>query len=265
MASSNPAEALDYGWALLLGLIQGLTEFLPVSSSGHLALAERLGMGQAMPISFDVLLHVATVLVVVNEFWKDMVKDWQEQRAILMYLVLGSIPAAIAGLTLESTFDALRDVPMAICGALVATGVLLVLMERAKPEERDLRSFGISRTLLVGMAQALAITPGISRSGATIATGTLCGLNRDEAVRFSFMLMVPAVLGAGALNAWSDPDLLQLPAGPAAAGFVAALITGAVALKLLIRVIRQRKMIYFSVYCLAIATAGFIYFGLIAA
>lgn len=266
--STELASGLGYGWAALLGLIQGLTEFLPVSSSGHLALAENLGGVQAEDPAFDILLHLATVVVVLTRFWRDVVRYWQTERRILGYIAAGMIPTAFGGVFFQKYFEALRLAPLAVCAGLVVSGGMLVAMETLSGTERKLKDLGYSGGVIIGLCQTLAIVPGISRSGATITGGVLSGLSRPDAICFSFLLMIPAVLGASCKKGidllMSDGGILAtLSIGPSLLGFMVALVSGYVALILLIRLIEKRRLIYFAGYCFTIALLGFLYFGVL--
>jgi undecaprenyl-diphosphatase len=215
-----------------------------------------------------VLLHVATLLVVAAAFWKDIFRYWQEKRVVLLYVVAASVPTALIGLTFKDKLEQVREqYPIAICVSLLVTALLLLIMEKVKPQEREIGELGFFKALVLGTVQGMAIMPGISRSGSTIATGTFCGLKREDAVKFSFIMMVPAVGGAALLSAKDvvkNPAVLDsMPAGPCAAGFLVAAISGYVALKALIKLVNNHKMIYFSAYCAIVGLAGIVYFGLI--
>lgn len=268
MDSADAADQLSYGWSVALGLIQGLTEFLPVSSSGHLALAQHLGMDQPLPVAFDILLHVATVLVVLAAFGKDLLHCWRERRIVLVYIAVGTLPVVFIGLLFKDWVEGLREYPLAVCGSLLITSGVLALMSRVEKTSMTLEDTGASSPILIGLAQATALLPGVSRSGSTIAAGVLLGLERDEAVRFSFLLMIPAVLGAATLKGLQiikDPALLEgLQFGPCLAGFIAAGISGWIAIRLVIGAVRAQRMIWFSRYCALIAIAGIVYFTLFA-
>lgn len=261
---SAETQTLGYGWAALLGALQGFTEFLPVSSSGHLALAEHLGRGHAENVAFDLLLHLATLLVVAVAFGRDAWDYWRHRRVVLWYLAVATLPAVLIGMAFRHELEALRENPVAVCAALLVTAAALFAADRAEAPEVELERLGWHNSLLVGLCQALAIVPGISRSGSTIGGGLLCGLKREEAVKFSFLMMVPVVAGAALLKFVDEPGCFAtLPAGPAALGFVAALAGGFGALKFLLRVVRWKKLTYFAVYCAAVALAGLLYFGLL--
>lgn len=254
--------------AIVLGLIQGLTEFLPVSSSGHLVLAP-WWLGWEHPgLTFDALLHLGTLLAVLAYFWRDWwemaVAAWgwlrgrrQEEgkERLLLALVVGSIPAALIGYSFESFFEALFERPPAAAAFLIVTGLLLVLAERWRRSGLPLERVRLSDALVIGLAQALAIAPGISRSGATIAAGLLRGLDRPAAARFSFLLGTPAFLGAGLFKLL---DLVQAGANqtaalPILAGFFVAAISGFLSIHYLLRYLRSHSLYLFAGYVWVVA------------
>jgi undecaprenyl-diphosphatase len=254
---------------MALGLIQGLTEFLPVSSSGHLALAlpvaRALGLEVGaiqQDVAFDLLLHLATMTVVLGAFWKHLLHFWRNERIVLGYLAVGSIPTAAAGLLFEGEFEAIRRSPLAVSAALLVTAAGLLLADRITTPTLRLPRLGVAGSLVVGLCQALAIVPGISRSGATLTGGIVRGLSRDDAVVFSFLLFLPAVAGASLLKGLKEPEaFLALRLGPSLAAFAVAVASGYAALRLLLRVVRTRRLSLFAYYCIALALAGGVLFG----
>jgi undecaprenyl-diphosphatase len=266
------SEALSILEAVLLGAIQGLTEWLPVSSSGHLVLAQQfLEVPEA--IFFDLLLHVAT-LGVILAFYRDTVTKvlqaiwdapkahleglglaevwWQDpDRRLAVLVVLGSIPTAIVGFGFEDTFERLFESPLAVGVALLATGTWLFLA-RFAPEPDPERPTAVD-ALLVGLSQGLAITPGVSRSGATIGTSLLRGIEREHAVRFSFLLSVPAIAGAAIFRADPTNVSAALANWPAyVAGIAVAVLVGYTALWLLVQLVERRGFTSFCWYCWAV-------------
>ncbi len=254
--------------ALLLGLIQGLTEFLPISSSGHLVLVPALLGWRAAPLVFDTTLHLGTLVAVLAVFWRDL---WQILRAwwsdlrrgrplqttesrLGWWILLGTLPAILAGLLFEETLAALFGTPRAAGLFLLGTALLLVLAELLGRRRRELDEMTWPQALLIGIGQAAAIAPGLSRSGATIATGMFCGMKRAAAARFSFLLSVPIIAGTGILQLLK---LWRAGAGQATAlvllvGFLAAMVTGYAAIRLLLAYVRRRPLYPFAVYCAAI-------------
>jgi undecaprenyl-diphosphatase len=244
---------------VLLGIIQGLTEWLPVSSSGHLAIAKEF-FGWKPPVLFYVLLHLGTLIVVVAFFRKDVVAvlkalvrgDFKSEEGKLgIFIVVGSVPTAIIGYGFQDLFKSFFDDLLVVGVALLATGVLLFISERREGRE----SLSYLDSLLVGIAQGIAIIPGVSRSGATISTGLLRGVDRKIAFRFSFLLSIPAILGA-AVEESSDLDLL-LAGGDLIAvvvGIVVSMVVGYFSLKILQKVIMKQKFHWFAFYCWAAGT-----------
>lgn len=248
--------------AALLGIIQGLTEFLPVSSSGHLELAKFfLGDTSAAEESLlmTVVLHAATALSTIVVFRKDIAeiigglfafKDNEATRFSLK-IILSMVPAALVGIMLEDTLESLfnQQIPLVACMLLV-TGLLLFLADRAKTTDKNV---GWWDALIIGIAQAIAILPGISRSGATISSSVLLGIDREKAARFSFLMVVPLILGKMAKDLLDGefsetPRLFDL-----GIGFAAAFFTGLVACTWMIKLVKNSQLSYFAYYCFAIA------------
>ena len=256
--------------ALILGIVQGATEFLPVSSSGHLVLVPWL-FGWGDPgLAFDATLHLGTLVAVVayfaRELWsllkalvsslKDRSLAGEPDRRIAWLLVAGSLPAAASGILLEEFFEKLFAEPLWVGVLLVCTGVLLALGERWSARDRRMSNLGWVDATIVGVGQALAIAPGISRSGATISAGLWRGLERSEAARFSFILSVPVVLGAGLfklLDLLATPWVLRSP-WLVLLGFLAAAVSGFVSIRFLLSYLRRRRLYAFAAYCWAAGT-----------
>lgn len=249
--------------ALILGIIQGLTEFLPISSSGHLELARFfLGNSDAAAdnLFMTVALHAATALSTIVVFHKEVLvlirgvfaTRWNEENRFVLKIIVSMIPAALVGLFFEEQISALfdRQIPL-VSGMLILTGVLLFLADRAKQNPGPV---GYFQALIIGISQAIAILPGISRSGATISTAVLLGIDRERAARFSFLMVVPLILGKMILDLM-DGGLQQtsIQAMPLVVGFISAFVTGALACIWMIRLVRNSKLTYFSVYCFLIA------------
>jgi undecaprenyl-diphosphatase len=258
--------------AILLGILQGATEFLPVSSSGHLALAQNLLDDFKQPgLLFDVLLHVGTMVAVIGYFWKDLLgllsSPWRRdetgrvQRRMLALIVLGSIPTALIGLSFKDLFEGLFDRPMIVCLMLLVTGSLLIVAERFRSIRRTQEQMTWKDAVVVGIVQGLAIIPGISRSGSTIATLLMRGIDGETAARFSFLLALPAVFGA-ALLSLKDLDQVTREVIPAyLAGTGAALLTGLLCIHFLMGIIRRRRLSWFAFYCWGAGTAGLVFFS----
>ena len=248
--------------ALLLGIIQGLTEFLPVSSSGHLELAKALTQANILPeesILFTIVLHGATALSTLVVFRKDIGSILKELVSFKvspsfyfsLYIVLSMIPAALVGLFFEDVITVLFDQNIILVGLmLLLTGLLLFLTDRAKASEKDV---DVKSALIIGLLQAVAILPGISRSGATIATAVLLGIDKEKAARFSFLMVIPLIFGSMAkslleIDRVSSNDNLSF----LIIGFVTAFFTGVFACKWMISIVKKAQLKYFSWYCFAV-------------
>jgi len=258
--------------ALFLGVTQGLTEFLPVSSSGHLVLFQQFIEIAGDDLLFDLVLHVGT-LVPVLYFYRDWVGKLvmdpfvgegpvmqREGVQWLGYLVLASVPTAIIGLAFEDVFEQLFSTPATLAVTFTLTGLLLLATHRFdRSHLSNPLSAGI--VLALGVAQGLAITPGISRSGTTIAVALLLGLERETAARFSFLMSVPAITG-GLLLKLRDADISAVDPVQLAAGGGASLVTGYLALVLLVQVVRAGRMAWFAGYLFAVALfSGYLAFS----
>jgi len=246
--------------AVLLGLIQGMTEFLPVSSSGHLAMTQHLLPGFEQPgILFDVLLHLGTMLAVILYFRRDLGnllsspfrKDEEAalHRRLLLLLIAGSVPTAIIGLTFKDVFEGMfENIPL-VGLMLLVTGTLLFVSEKFRRGKRKEKDLTLLDALVVGTVQGAAIIPGISRSGSTIAALLLRGVDGETAARFSFLLALPAVFGAALL---SLRDLHAVPAGEFPlylTGTAVAFAAGMFSIHFLLAVIRKRRLFAFALYC----------------
>lgn len=257
---------MSFWQAILLGILQGLTEFLPISSSGHLALGQQfLDLGE-VPIVFDLTLHAGTLLSVLIYFRRqlfEMLRSlWtpamRDERRLIWLLFLGTLPIVVAGFTLKDPLEQVKHHPAAVSALLCVTGVMLLLPQwLARPTESG---HSVRSALVMGVGQAFALLPGISRSGSTITAGLLAGVRPGLAAEFSFLLAVPAITGAIVLKA---DDLGNIPTsdlGPYLAGAFAAFLTGLFAVYAVLSLIRRGKFRYFGFYCLAIGTAGLVYF-----
>ncbi len=254
--------------AAIYGLVQGLTEFLPISSSGHLVLYRAAidSEGAAAPLFYSVLVHVASLLAILIVFRREAIRLLGRDRRLGVYIILATVPAVIAGLLFYGLIERVLSSPMPVAFALTFTGTVLVAGELiarrragAKFAEREL---GLGSAMSVGFAQAIALLPGVSRSGMTISAGRALGLNRDASVRFAFLLAIPALAGAGAyeaLNMLRDGVAASVEFGPAAAAFLVSLISSWIALVLLIRIVRRVGLWVFAPYCFAVAAIAFIW------
>lgn len=270
--------------ALLMGLLQGLTEYLPVSSSGHLTIASTLfGIDGEENMLFTIMVHVATVLSTIvilgGEIWK-IIKGMfgplnpgakgldclnPDQRYVLNILV-SMIPIGIVGVFFKDQVEAIFGSGMTIVGiCLLVTALLLTFSYYARPRERE--SISLGHAFIIGLAQAIAVLPGLSRSGSTIATGLMLGEKKSNMAQFSFLMVIPPILGEALL------DVLKMVKGeslgaeigwmPLTVGFLAAFISGCVACKWMIGIVKKGKLIYFAYYC-AIAGVISLLYGLFA-
>lgn len=244
--------------ALLLGLVQGLTEFLPVSSSGHLVIFQHLLKIQEPPLAFDALVHLGTLVPIFVVFWPDIVEILRKPFSRLpLLIILGCIPAAVMGIWMEPLFEKAFQSLLVVGIGLLITGGVLVFSEKLairNARNKNWSTMTAWDALLIGVMQGIAITPGISRSGFTIAGSLLRGLNREYAARFSFLLSIPVILGAGLLQ------LKDLPSGtfigmnwlPYLLGPIVAAISGYVAIKLVLSFLKNGRLNLFAYYCWAV-------------
>ncbi|MFA6676073.1 MAG: undecaprenyl-diphosphate phosphatase [Bacteroidales bacterium] len=252
--------------AIILGLIQGLTEFLPVSSSGHLAIGkELLGLQTEMNLSFVVLVHAATALSIIIVFWKDI---WtllkglfkfqfnKETRYISMILI-SMIPVGLVGVFFKDTVDSAFDSLILVGAMLIVTALVLFISQKISTKrnkkEEDLKEMGFKEAIIIGLAQSVAVLPGISRSGSTIGTGLLCGVKKASVAKFSFLMVLVPILGEAFLDLVGG----EMPAATSGIsisalvfGFLAAFISGYAACKWMIEIVKKAKLTYFAVYCL---------------
>jgi undecaprenyl-diphosphatase len=254
--------------AIILGIIQGLTEFLPVSSSGHLELGKALFGNNSVPsesMQFTVIVHGATALSTIVVFRKDISEiitgllqfKLNEQFFFALKIILSMIPAAVIGVLFNDEIETLFSGQILLVGAMLAlTGLLLFLADRATKTDKTV---SFKSSVIIGIAQAIAILPGISRSGATIATSVLLGIDKSKAARFSFLMVVPLILGKMAKDildgAFSEGTG---SISPLIAGFIAAFIVGIIACTWMINIVKKSKLTYFSYYCFAVGILSII-------
>lgn len=258
---------MDWLQALILGLIQGLTEYLPVSSSGHLAIGSHLfGIDGADNLAFTIAVHVATVLSTFVILWSEI--DWilrglfkfkmNDETKYFLNIVVSMIPIGIVGVFFKDYVEEVFGSGLLIVGCmLLLTAVLLTFSYYAKPRVKENISW--KDALVIGLAQACAVMPGLSRSGSTIATGLMLGCKKEKMAQFSFLMVIPPILGEALLdvlkmakgaNPFGDISTLAL-----AVGFVAAFASGCLACKWMIGIVKRGKLVYFGIYC-AIAGAA---------
>ncbi|MEY2962747.1 MAG: hypothetical protein RL754_8 [Bacteroidota bacterium] len=258
--------------ALILGLIQGLTEFLPVSSSGHLELGKALfglDLHGSESLSFDVVVHAGTALSTIVVFRKDIAQiftgllkfKWNEETKFATAVLVSMVPAAFIGLLFEDQIASLFEGQLLLVSAmLVITGLLLFLADRSKETHKKV---GILEAFVVGIAQAIAILPGISRSGSTISTSVLLGIDRGRAARFSFLMVLPIILGKALLDVKSivEGDAVGENIGKMALllGLLAAFSSGILACNWMIALVKRSSLKWFAFYCFAVGAGVLIY------
>jgi len=255
--------------AIILGIIQGLTEFLPVSSSGHLEIGKvLLNIELKENLSFTVMVHFATVLSTITVFFReikliffDVLKfKWNPSTIYLAKILLSMIPVLIVGMFFQEEVEALFTGNLVFVGiALLVTGVLLFLPTLIKTE--GLKKIPFSDAFIMGIAQAFAVIPGLSRSGSTIAAGLLLKNKRDDIAQFSFLMVLIPIIGAALLKLmkWSDSPTGDIEILPLIAGFLAAYISGYLACKWMINIVKKGKLIWFALYCASIGIFSIIF------
>ncbi len=260
---------MDLIEAAVLGIIQGLTEFLPVSSSGHLELGKALFGNNALPqesLTLTVILHFATALSTSVIFRQEVIEifkglfqfQWNEQTKFSLKIIMSMIPATFVGLFFEEQLETFFDGNILIVGfMLLITALLLLLADKAK---HTLKKVSFSNAVIIGFSQAIAMLPGISRSGATISTSVLLGVDRTKAARFSFLMVVPLIFGKvgkdilGGGISYQSSDLL-----PLTVGFITAFVSGLFACKWMIALVKKSQLSYFSIYCAIVGVIAIIF------
>ena len=273
---------MTYFEAVILGLVQGLAEFLPISSSGHLALLQQwFEIDENKVLLFAVLLHVGTLISVFIVYWKDIwelivelcltIKDLctgkglrleeRPVRKLGVMIIVATIPTAIIGLLFNDLFDKLYTSVLPIGIGLIITGFLLILAERTGNSSRGIERMNFRNALFIGTVQGIAICPGISRSGSTLFGSLICNLDRKFAVKFVFLISIPSILGSAVMEApdaiKAGFDMAQL--GPVLVGMIVAAVSGLIAIKTMIKIVSDKKLSYFSYYVWALGAAVVIY------
>ncbi len=252
--------------ALILGLIQGLTEYLPVSSSGHLAIGSALfGIEGEENLAFTIIVHVATVLSTLVILWKEI--EWifkglfkfqmNDETRYVINIIVSMIPIGIVGVFFKDKVEAIFGSGLLVVGfCLLVTALLLSFSYYYKPRQKE--KISLKDAFIIGLSQACAVLPGLSRSGTTIATGLLLGNSKEKLAQFSFLMVIPPILGEALLDAikmMKGEDIAgDIPAISLIVGFLAAFVSGCVACKWMINIVKKGKLIYFAIYC-AIAGA----------
>lgn len=262
---------MDTLQAIILGVVQGLTEFLPVSSSGHLQLANEILGTDINPesnLTFSLTLHAATVLSTVVILWAEIWKllkgvfsrTFTAEQAYLLKIVISMIPVGIVGLFFKDYIEAAFSSIAVVGVMLLVTAALLSFAYYAKPRQKE--SLSYRDAFIIGLAQAVAVLPGLSRSGSTIATGLLLGNKKESVAQFSFLMVLPPILGNALLDCLKGDFGGGVETLPLVAGFVTAFITGCIACKWMIDIVKRGKLIWFAVYCAiagVVALAAYIF------
>ncbi len=248
--------------ALILGIVQGLTEFLPVSSSGHLEIVKFLMNDDSLAeqsMLTTVFLHFATALATVVVFRNDILHiirslfspSGNTERSFVMFIIVSMIPAAIIGVFFDDIIETLFHKQIVFVGAmLIVTGFLLLISERLQSQNKDI---GLKESIVIGIAQAIAILPGVSRSGSTIATALILGVDKAKAARFSFLMVIPLILGKMAKDLLSGDFSQNMPSGMyLVVGFAAAFLAGVAACTWMIKIVKRSKLSYFAYYCFTV-------------
>ena len=262
---------MDWIQALILGIIQGLTEYLPVSSSGHLAITSSFfGIKGEESLMFTVAVHVATVLSTLVMLWKEI--DWilkglfkfemNEETKYALNILVSMIPVGIVGLFFKDKVEEAFGSGLLIVGVmLIVTAVLLIFSYYAKPRQKE--HISLWDAFVIGVAQACAVLPGLSRSGSTIATGLMLGNKKEKLAQFSFLMVIPPILGEALLDvlkmAKGEEVMGNIGTFPLAVGFLAAFLSGCFACKLMISVVKKGKLVYFGIYCAIVGLAVLLY------
>lgn len=245
---------------MVLGAVQGLTEFLPVSSSGHLQLAkELLGVELEENLTFDVALHAATVLSTIVVLWRDIeglfkglfTRGMNPEKSYILKLILSMIPIGIVGFVLKDEIDAVlasNYIMVVVGGMLLCTAALLSFAYYAKPRQKD--SISYRDAFIIGVSQAVAATPGLSRSGTTIATGLLLGNRKEIVATFSFLMVLAPIIGETLLNVVDGGLSIEgVSTAALVAGFLTAFVVGCLACRFMINIVKKGKLIWFAIYC----------------
>lgn len=264
---------MDWLEALILGLIQGLTEYLPVSSSGHLAIGAKLfGLSGEENLAFTVAVHVATVLSTLVILWKEIVWlfkgffkfKWNDEMKYIVNILISMIPVAIVGFLFKDTVEEIFGSGLLIVGiCLLVTAALLAFAYFAKPRQKE--KISMLDAFVIGIAQAVAVLPGLSRSGSTIATGLLLGNKKEKLAQFSFLMVIPPILGEALLDVLkmfkgsADATTSSIGFLPLAVGFITAFVVGCLACKWMINIVKKGKLIWFAVYCAIVGLVSIIF------
>ena len=254
---------MNFFQVIILSVVQGITEFLPISSSGHLAIIQNLFRLTSPPVFFDILLHLGSVLSIIVFFRKDiveLVKNWQRNLGVWKVIIIGSIPAAIFGYLLNSKIEMIFGSLTLVGAAMIICGFILLSTKfiKKQKEVNELKGISNFKSIIIGLFQAIAILPGISRSGSTITGGLWQNLSKEAAFKFSFLLSIPAILGATLLKA-KDANFGEVSIlASIMAIFISALV-GFFALKFLEKTLKSDKFWLFSIYCFVVGISVLVF------
>lgn len=259
--------------ALILGLVQGLTEYLPVSSSGHLTIGQEiLGITSEDNLTFDVAVHVATVLATLVILWKEVVwlvagvlkLKWNDEMRYAVNILVSMIPVGIVGVFFKDYIEDIFGSGLLIVGCcLLVTAALLAFSYYYKPEQKA--EIGMKDAFVIGLAQAIAVLPGLSRSGSTIATGLLLGNDKAKLAQFSFLMVIPPIMGEALLDVMkaikhgTEAVAGDISMSALAVGFIAAFVSGCAACQWMVNIVKKGKLIYFAYYCVVIGIIAIVY------
>lgn len=261
--------------ALILGLVQGLTEFLPVSSSGHLEIGqELLGTAGEENLTFAIVVHTATVLSTLVILWREVAQlfkgtfttlKWNEEKNYVAMILVSMIPVFVVGVFFKDQVESFFGSGLLIVGiCLCVTAILLYLSEWLSKRRSDFgHEIGYKDAIIIGISQAIAVLPGLSRSGTTIATGLLCGVKKESVTKFSFLMVLIPILGEAFLELLDllSNDAMDMGIGiiPLLVGFLTAFVSGCFACRFMINIVRRQKLVYFAIYCLCAGVFSIIY------
>ncbi len=251
--------------ALILGLIQGLTEFLPVSSSGHLELGGQLFGMEEENLTFSIIVHGATFLSVLVVFRKDIIQlitsffkfQWNAETKFILLLVLSAVPVGIVGLLFKDEVETLFEGRIVLVGSMLLITATLLFLTRFVPKNN--KDVNLKTALIIGLAQTFAVLPGISRSGATISTALFLGIDREKATRFSFLMVLIPIFGATfleILDLASATEPAAISTSSMIIGAVAAFVSGLFACSWMLKIVKKGKLVYFSIYCLIVGVTA---------
>ena len=273
---------LTYLQAVILGLVQGLAEFLPISSSGHLALLQYFfDIDSSSVLFFTVMLHLGTLISVFAVYWKDVIRllyelgrtiadicsgrgpsiNKNETRRRGFMIIVATIPTAVIGLLFNKTFESFYSNIIVIGAGLIITSIILTLADRYGKNQKNIKQMRFRDALFVGTMQGIAITPGISRSGSCLFGGLMSNLNKELAVRFAFLISIPSILGSFIFELKSavGTSIPQGAGGPIAVGMIIAAVSGFLAIKFMIKLVTEKSLKGFSIYTLIVGAAVIIY------